>query len=236
MTQGKLFGVSVGPGDPELLTLRAVRAIQEADVIAVPDAGHDRMTAYDIARPYVEGKRLLTCPTPMSHDEAVLAEAHETAASSICALLDEGLSVAYLCLGDVGVYSSFHYVGALVRDRGYDVQLIAGVTSFCAAAARLGMPLCSKDEPLVIVPCTSDDADELLRMPANKVLMKPGRDPARICQVLNAAGLLDGARMVERCGLPGERIYQHLEDVDRGAGYLSVILIPRVRNVNCIAN
>ena len=139
-TRGTLFGVSVGPGDPELMTLKAVRIVRAADVVAVPDTGRGPGKAYHIAREYIAGKGLLTCATPMTRDPAATAAAHRKAADAICAFLDAGKDVAYLCLGDVSVYSSYHYVHRLVVERGYDAQIVPGVTPFCAAAARAGVP------------------------------------------------------------------------------------------------
>ena len=152
MQTGKLFGVSVGPGDPELLTLKAVRVIREADVVAVPNIGHKRQTAYDIARDLLEGKQLLDCSTPMRGGHAVAEEAYRVIADRVCAVLDEGKTVAYLTLGDATVYSTYTYVHAIVQSRGYEAEIIPGVTSFCAAAAKLGIPLCEGPERLLIAP------------------------------------------------------------------------------------
>ena len=88
--RGKLFGVSVGPGDPELLTLKAVRVIREADVVAVPNIGHKRQTAFDIAKEHLQGKQLLDCATPMTQDRAATEAAYAKIADDVCALLDEG--------------------------------------------------------------------------------------------------------------------------------------------------
>lgn len=223
-SRGILFGVSVGPGDPELLTLKAVRVIRSADVIAIPDAGHGPGTAYRIAKEHLTGKELLTCPTPMSNDADMTARAHELAAESICSLLAQGKDVAYLCLGDVSVYSSYHHVQRLVVARGFGAQVIPGVTSFCAAAARLGVPLCSGDERLLIAPLATADTDELLDLPANKALLKPQGKVRQLRQALEQRGMLEHATLVERCGMPDERILPRLERAD-DAGYLSVVIV-----------
>ena len=90
MGKGKLFGVSVGPGDPELLTLKAVRLIEEADVVAVPNIGHKRQTAYTIAEEYLKGKELLDCSTPMTKDRSIVLAAYDKIADDLCAVLDAG--------------------------------------------------------------------------------------------------------------------------------------------------
>lgn len=224
MTQGTLYGVSVGPGNPELLTLRAIRAIREADVIAVPDAGKQRRIAYSIAEEYLEGKEILECPTPMTTDRAAIQAAHTRIADGLCALLDAGKDVAYLCLGDVGVYSTYGYIHDIVRERGYASRAIPGVTSFCAAAAKLGVALCKGSERLVVAPLNAGGLDVVLSLPGNKVFMKPGHGIDDLKERLADRGLLDRASMVADCGLPGERVFERLEDAG-DEGYLSVIVV-----------
>lgn len=225
MNKATLYGVSVGPGDPELLTLKAARVLREADVVAVPDSGQGRQVALDIARPFIEGKELLDCPVPMTRDANALATAHGHIANMVCALLDAGKSVAYLCLGDVSVYATFSYVRELVEARGYEVVAVPGVTSFCAAAARLGTALCTGSKCLVVAPASSPDFAAALDAPGTKVLMKPGRSFASLRAELESRGLAERARVVSRCGMPGERVYESLDEVDDEAGYLSVVIV-----------
>ena len=227
MERGTLYGVSVGPGDPELMTLAAVHAIEAADVVAVPNIGHGRQTALQIAAAYLEGKELLDCATPMAKDRSVVEAAYAAIADAICALLDEGKTVAYLCLGDIGVYSTFGYVNDIVRGRGYKTEIIPGVTSFCAAAAALGTTLCEGPEQLLVVPASaaSTDLDAALDVPGTKVLMKPGSDIAELRGKLAERSLLDSAAMVANCGLPDEQVVPHLADAGDAADYFSVIIV-----------
>ena len=226
MGKGTLFGVSVGPGDPELMTLKAVHAIEQADVIAVPNIGHKRQTAYAIAEQYVAGKELLDCSTPMTRDAQVRQAAYAENARKICEHLAAGRNVAYLCLGDIGVYASFAPVNEQVRAAGFDVCIIPGVTSFSASAARLGMVLCEGSERLLISPVMSGNVDEILDVPANKVFMKSGREVIALRDKLAERGQLDGASMVANCGLPDEKVYPHLSDVaDDDTDYFSVVIV-----------
>ena len=225
MTKGTLYGVSVGPGDPELLTLKAIRAIEQADVVAVPDIGHKRQTAYTIAEAYLEGKELLDCSTPMSKDRAVVMAAYEQIADTLCEALEQGKSVAYLCLGDIGVYSTYIYIHDMVVARGYEAEIIPGVTSFSAVAAKLGIALCEGPERLIIAPVMASDVDEILDVPANKVFMKSGKAIGELRAKLAARGQLEGASMVANCGLPDERIYPHFADVDDDTDYFSVVIV-----------
>ena len=178
MTRGILYGLGVGPGDPELLTVKAARILREADVIAVPDKGSGEKTALNIVKDYVEGKPLLPCITPMVRDQQVLDAAHDEIADRICALLDEGKTVAFITLGDPTVYATYLYIHRRVLERGYEAVLVPGVPSFCAVAARLNTSLCERSERLLIVPASHKDVDDCLEVDANLVFMKAGREIA----------------------------------------------------------
>lgn len=223
MSRGTLYGVSVGPGDPELLTLKAVRVIREADVVAAPTTGRGSGVAYDIAREHVQDKPMLWCPVPMTRDERVLAQAHAEAADEICAHLAQGEDVAYLCLGDVALYSSFYYVAELVGERGYDVCAIPGVSSPSAASAALGRPLCMGDERLLVAPLEVEAVDELLDIPANKVLLKPKTGYAALRDGLAERGCVEDVWAVSHCAMADERVYS-LVDVGE-VDYLTVLFI-----------
>ena len=224
MDRGKLYGVGVGPGDPELVTLKAARILRGADVVAVPDKGAGEKTALNIVKDLVEGKVLLHCATPMVRDQAVLDKCHEGIADEICALLDAGRTVAFITLGDPTVYSTYIYVHKRVLARGYEAELIPGVPSFCAVAARLNTSLCEGAERLLIVPASHDAADSL-DIPANKVFMKAGKAIGELRGLLDEKGLLDRASMVANCGMEGEAVYPRFGDMEDGTGYFSVVLL-----------
>lgn len=221
MEKGKLYGVGVGPGDPELLTVKAVRILRECDVVAAP--GGER-TAYSIAECYVQGKETLFCDLPMTRDKRAMAESHEKAAHAVCGLLDAGKTVAFLTLGDPSVYSTYWYVHKRVRARGYDAEMIPGVPSFCAAAAALDRALCEGSEPLHILPASHRASAGELELPGSLVLMKAGRSILEVRDRLQSAGRLEGAALVERCGMEGERIVTDLTALSDPTGYFSIIL------------
>lgn len=224
MKRGKLCGVSVGPGDPELITLKAVRVIREADVVAVPNTGQTRQVAVEIARDYLGGKRLLECQTPMREGHAAAEQAYRAIAEDICAILDEGKSVAYLVLGDATVYSTYMYVHELVCARGYEAEIVPGVTSFCAAAATLGVALCEGSEGLLVTPVLATEVDEVLDVPATKVFMKAGRSLGELRDKLEKRDMLDHACMVANCGMPDERVYPRFADAHEPYDYFSVVI------------
>lgn len=224
MKKGKLYGLGIGPGDPELLTLKAVRLLKEADIVAVPDKGTGEKTALQIVKSFVEGKELLYCPTPMLRDATQWNQFHEEIADQICALLDTGKTVSFITLGDPTIYSTYIYVHKKVVARGYDAELIPGVPSFCAVAAKLGQSLCEKSERLLIVPASCDLKDSL-DIDANKVFMKAGSSIVQLQQQLRQNGLLEHASMVENCGMPDERVFSHFADMTDNSGYFSVVVV-----------
>ena len=224
MERGKLYGVGVGPGDPELLTRKAERILREVPVVAIPDKGAGEKTALNIVSDLVEGKELLYCPTPMVRDRTVLEGCYERIADDLCAQLDAGRDVAFITLGDPTVYSTYIYVHKKVLSRGYEAQLIPGVPSFCAVAARLNTSLCEGAERLLIVPASHDPAD-CLDIRANKVFMKAGKGIGELKALLSERGMLDRASLVANCGMEGEVVYPHFADVEAGSGYFSIVLV-----------
>ena len=138
---GTLYGVSVGPGNPELLTLQAVRLLRQCPVLAAPQTASGQMLALDIARralgSELDGKTILPLQFAMSRDAAVLRASHETAASAVRPFLDAGQDVAMLNLGDVSIYATFGYLQEILQAQGYATAMAAGVPSFCAAPALL---------------------------------------------------------------------------------------------------
>ena len=227
MSKGTLYGLGVGPGDPELLTLKAVRILKEADVIAVPDKGSGEKTALHIVEAYIQGKPLLPCATPMVRDQQVLDTAHHRIADSICALLGEGKTVAFITLGDPTVYSTYMYVHRRVLERGYEAVLVPGVPSFCAVAARLGQSLCEQSERLMIVPASHKDIGDCLDADANLVFMKAGREIGALREALRARGLLEKASLVANCGMEGEQVFPRFADMPEDTGYFSVVLVKK---------
>lgn len=227
ITKGKLYGVGVGPGDPELLTIKAVRILREADVIAVPDKGTGDRTAWSIVQAYIVGKPLLPCAAPMIRDQAALDEAHNAVAFSICAQLEEGKTVAYITLGDPSIYSTYMYIHRRVLARGYEAELIAGVPSFCAAAARLNASLCEGSERLLVVPASHKDITDCLSVDANLIFMKAGREIGALKEKLASYGLLESASLVANCGMAEEQVWEKFADVPENTGYFSVVLVKK---------
>ncbi|BBB91006.1 MAG TPA: precorrin-2 C(20)-methyltransferase [Methylomusa anaerophila] len=230
---GIFYGVGVGPGDPELLTLKAINAIKAADVIIAPRTEKkDESTAFTIAKPYIqENTQILELVFPMNYNAQALSEAWVNNKNTILGLLEAGKKVIFLTLGDPMLYSTYMYVFRLLEDCGHEIVNIPGVNSFCAIGNRLGVPLAEGGDILSIIPATIDEErlEQVLQVSDNVVLMKVYKNFAQIVDKLNKHGMTENAVMVSKCGLEGEEIFHDLSGAvnDQKVNYLSTILTKR---------
>lgn len=225
---GILYGVGVGPGDPELLTIKALRLIRENTVLAFPGENCQESVAYQIVKgayEQVDEKHLVAVPMPMTKDKRKLEEAHEEDARMIAGYLEKGENVVFLTLGDPTVYSTYMYVHHRVLAMGYQAEVVSGITSFCAVAARLNMSLVEMAEALHVIPATfqAEDMDEILKHPGTKVLMKSGKKLKEIRESILRSG--QDAVMIENCGMPEEKIYRSAQEIPEQAGYYTLIIV-----------
>lgn len=219
------YGIGVGPGDPELLTLKAVRIIRECPVIALPAENKENCVSYRIgseAIPELKEKEILYLPMPMTMDKELQKQSHDTCAGKVEEYLEKGISVAFLTLGDPTVYSTYGYLEERLKKKGLSTCTINGVTSFCNAAALLQTSLAAGSEKIHIIPGLHD-VEETLRQPGTKVIMKSGRKYKELVQRIRELGLR--AMMAENCGMAEERIYEKIEDFPAEAGYFTLIII-----------
>ena len=225
--KGILYGVGVCPGDPELLTLKAVHLLQRCPVIAAPQTKSGETLALDIVRQVLplDGKTILPLYFSMERDKVLIHAAHEKAAGSIQAHLDAGEDVAMLNLGDVSIYATWGYVMEVVRARGYETAMIPGIPSFCAAAARLDTTLVSWGSPLHVIPVGRATLEPQLELPGGKVLMKAGHNFPQIVEALKQTGQLNRAALVEDCGLPDERVCTDLGKCPEDIGYFATVIV-----------
>ena len=232
---GRLFGVGVGPGDPELVTLKARRVIGAVDVIAYPTAGHGHSVARGIAAPYFRGDQLeapLTFPVTTGETdhpggyEAALREFYDLCAAEIARHLDAGRDVAVLCEGDPFFYGSYMYIHDRLAPR-YATEVVPGVTSFSAAAAAAGTPLARRDDVLTILPGTLDP-DVLaarMRMSDAAVVLKLSREFDGVRDAAERAGVAERGVYVERASTDRQRV-EPLRDVHDDPPYMSLLLVP----------
>ena len=226
---GILFGTGIGPGDPELMTLKAVRLIRENDTIAVPGEKPEESIAYQIAVqavPELAEKELVAIPMPMTKNAKELEENHRRGAEKIEELLDAGKNVVFLTLGDPTVYSTYLYVHRRVLEDGYDARIVSGVTSFCAAAASLSEGLVENSEELHVIPA-SYQIEDALELSGTKVLMKAGKKMPAVKQFLKEKNCR--AVMVENCGMDTEQKYFSAEEIPDQASYYSLIIVKEKR-------
>ena len=235
-TAGRLYGVGLGPGDPSLMTVRAVEVIAEADVIAYHSARHGRSIARSIAAKHIRADHIeepLVYPvTTETTDhpggyQGAIEEFYAEASARLAAHLDAGRTVAVLAEGDPLFYGSYMHMHKRLADR-YDTEVIPGVTSVSAAAARLGTPLAEGEEVLTILPGTLPEEELTARLASTDaaVVMKLGRTFAKVRSALEGSGRLGDARYVERATMAGERLAE-LADVDaESVPYFSVAVLP----------
>lgn len=222
--KGKAYGVGVGPGDPELMTLKAIRLIKENDVIMVPGKEPKESVAYRIAVqavPELAEKSLVSVDMPMLKDREELRKSHKKGAELIESYLDEGKNVVFLTLGDSTVYCTFTYIQKYLIEDGYETELVNGITSFCAAASRLNIPLAEWNEPIHIFPAVHRE-DEDLELDGNIVLMKSGSRIKELRDKLQASGR--DVMAVVNCGMDDEKIYRKAEELPDETGYFTLVI------------
>lgn len=225
---GILYGVSIGPGDPELLTIKAVKAIQSCNVIATPITSGEKTLALDIAKGAVaiEGKEIITLPFIMTRDKEILAKSHREIADTIEKKLDMGEDIAFLNLGDISVYSTFAYIMDILLKDGYTVKMIPGVTSFCAVASTLNIGLTQMNKPIHIIPSSSGiSLEEALDLEGTKVLMKAGKAMAQVKSTIVNKGLQEKAQLVQNCGLPNEIVCKDITTASDDTSYFTTIIV-----------
>lgn len=226
---GILFGIGVGPGDPEMMTLKAVKAIKEADVICLPKADKDKCRAYQIALPVVPElgyKKTISLDFEMTRDAEVLKKIHDEFYSKYKKLILEGYNLAFLTIGDPTIYSTFGYIMKLAKKEGLEVEVINGVTSFCGSAASAGIVLCESDENVHII-SGQGDIDEELKLPGTKIIMKSGRNFLEIKKKLMAleeTGKISVCAVID-CGMETEEIFLSAMSIPDDSKYMMTIIV-----------
>ena len=225
---GRLFGVGVGPGDPELMTLKAHRLIASAPVIAYPAPDTGPSLARQIAADAIpEGAIEIPMIVPMRTERFPAQEVYANAATAIAQHLDAGRDVVVLCEGDPLFYGSFMYLFArLAAD--HDVEIVPGVSSLGACAAALAQPLVARNDVLTVLPGPLPDQALRPRIDAAETvaIMKVGRHLPRLRMLLDDMGLLDTAGYVERASMDVETV-SSLRNAPAEAPYFSMILISK---------
>lgn len=226
--KGKFYGIGVGPGDPELLTLKGKRILEECDIVATPKTkGDSDSTALHIVSNFTQGKEVLELVLPMTKDEEALKKSWDEGAATIMSLLDKGKNVAFITLGDPSLFSTFMYVYRPIKEAGYEWEIVPGINAPSATAARLGIGLADGKESLAIMAATTDleAVEETIKNHDNTVLMKGAGKWPDIAKILKELEVLDKTAAVERCTMEQERVFPSVENMPEDLSYFLTAII-----------
>lgn len=229
MTKGRVYGVGVGPGDPDLMTLKAVKCLSRALVIAYPAPDDGDSLARAIAASHIpDGRIEIPIIVPMRVARFPAQEVYDKAAKTIATHLDAGRDVVVLCEGDPLFYGSFMYLYDRLANE-YDVEIIPGVSSLMACAAAWGQPLAARNDVLTIIPGPLPDEKIIARLETDgsAVIMKVGRHFTRIRSLIEKLGLTGRAGYVERATMHNQRVIPLGDVTEDAAPYFSMILIEK---------
>ncbi|MEG9861008.1 MAG: precorrin-2 C(20)-methyltransferase [Parvularculales bacterium] len=227
--KGTLYGLGIGPGDPELITLKAYHLLRSVSVLAWPAPKGGESLVRRLAGPHLEGIDLLeeiSVIMPISADRFPVQDIYDEAQRRISTHLDDGRDVAFLCQGDPFFYGSFMYLFERMAER-YPVTVVPGVSSVQACTAALGMALVSRNDVLSVIPAPLED--ETLRIRIESVeacaIVKLGRHLDRVRTLLARMSLMDNAFYAERVGMADERLAPLAEVTEKEAPYFSMALV-----------
>ncbi len=249
MAYGTLYAVGVGPGDPELITLKGLRRLQSASVILIPQKDFSiESQAYRIAKTYInpERQKILFLPLPMTKDLKRLNSAWEEILKKVIPVLEAGQDMVYILVGDPFLYGTFIYLFELLKSRNpsIPIEVIPGISSIQAASARVQWPLAVADERVAILPATYEEGESrdysgrvdpispFLRQTLEQfdtvVLMKIHRVFDKVLNLLEELGLVENTIYVEKVGFPEERLVRDLRTLrGRELPYLSLLIIKK---------
>jgi len=230
--KGKIFGIGVGPGDPELLTLKAYRILKEVDVLCIPKskAEKDSLALSIVAKAVDRRFEVMELLFPMTHDKEVLRQHWDKATESMVGKAREGQSLAFVTIGDPMFYSTYAYVLERVKGcyKDIEIETVPGITAFAACSSFINEPLTEADEKLAVIPAAYglDAIRQALEMHDNVVLMKVNRLYDDVAGLLQEMHLLDKAVYISRCGYPDQF---YTTDIMSLAGkekdYMSIMII-----------
>ena len=226
---GTLYGLGIGPGDPELITVKALRLLERAPVIAYPAPEQGESLARSIVASYLSGgnkKTEVVIRMPLVEARFPAGAVYDRAAEELGAHLEAGRDVAVLCEGDPFFYGSFMYLFGRMAER-FTVEVVPGVSSLTACAAVLGAPLAARNDVLTVVPAPLDEAALKARLAGAEAvaIIKVGRHFAKVRRVLGELDLLGQARYVEHATMASQRILTLDAVAEDGVPYFSMILV-----------
>lgn len=226
---GILYGIGVGPGEPEFLTHKAVQVIECCDTIVVPSEPIEECNAFQIVEklvPDIRKHQLVAWNFPMTRDEKKLEEAHDKICENIEAYLAKGEKVAFLTLGDPAIYSTYTYLSQKIEEHGGHTEMVSGVPSFCAVAARLGISLGEKEEQIHIIP-GSYEIEESRQFSGTRIYMKSGRKLKQLKEMLQKESTIRPLEVysVSDCGKEEEKVFSGVDNIPENSGYFTIVIV-----------
>lgn len=227
MKKGKLIGIGVGPGDTELLTLKAEKVLKTVDVICAPKSAASKPSlALSIVKPILNKRKieykLIEPLFPMIEDNNKLKEYWSSAALLISEKLNQGMDVAFITLGDPSIYSTFSYVFKIIKQMKFQVDFIPGITSFTGCAASGKIPLAEKDEIIVIVPKVDERLEQIMEHGDTFVIMKTSRNLQLLEDIIKKDKRAKEILSVQNCSMENEKI---INGFSKDKKYLSTTIV-----------
>lgn len=227
MKKGKFIGIGVGPGDPDLLTVKAVKALNDVDVICAPRSAESKPSlALSIIKPILEDRKseykTLEPLFPMIEDKKALQNYWDDAAQRIIEKLNAGQDAAFITLGDPSVYSTFSYVFKIIEGLNFETLIIPGITSFTGCAATAKVQLAERDEIIVIVPKVDERLPQIMEYGDTFVIMKTSRHSNLLADIVNKDKRKKEVISVQNCSMKDEKI---LEGFVEDKKYLSTTIV-----------
>ncbi|WP_025436523.1 precorrin-2 C(20)-methyltransferase [Peptoclostridium acidaminophilum] len=229
--KGKLYAVGVGPGDPELLTLKAARVLSQVDAVVCPSSAKGKSSfALEIARIHIgKDAQIIEMTFPMEYEEGLMESCWRECASGIDKLLEQGMDVAFITLGDPMLYSTYINMMGYLGEPGA-AEIIPGVNSFSLAAARTRVPLAMGEQTLSIVPLGKNEnrIECALESADNIVIMKPSALSGQLAREFSSRGLEGSFVLASMCGTQSEEISRDIERLSaKRVPYLSTIIVKK---------
>ncbi|WDV45771.1 precorrin-2 C(20)-methyltransferase [Clostridiaceae bacterium M8S5] len=236
MRKGKLYGVGIGCGDPELLTVKATKILKSADIIICPYKENKNSFALEIAKDYINKKaQILRLLFPMTYEHEELQKRWEENALLIAQKVKEGNVVAFITLGDPTVYSTYMYIMPFIKKQNIEVETIPGVTSFCSVASSVNTPISKWEENFCIVPLrkgVDNNLSSALDNFDNIIVMKPSNNCVQLAEELIKRNLENNFVLVSKCGTSEEEVIRDIEVIkSKKIPYFSTMLIKKKINI-----
>ena len=226
--KGILYGIGVGPGDPELMTIKALRTIEACQIIILPTKKKEECYAFQIAGvmvPSILEKEILCMEFPMRKEKEILSRVHDQISHTIQTHLDDNKILGFLTMGDPSIYATYMYIHERIIKSGRRAKIISGIPSFCAAAAALGVSLGANQEEIHIIPGSYAE-EGTLAYPGNKIFMKSGGRLEILKRAIKEKQRTDRLEVygVSRCGMEGEELFYGVDEIETDS-YLTIVIV-----------